>query len=397
MSPFRPTAAVVMILAFLAWNTEAGALDTESLKSLIGNEDALLLVNPQNETVVSIHADRPLVPASVIKLLTVLAAFHALGPDYRFRTDCFVSPGGDLIVKGYGDPFLTTEAIRELAADIARTRRTFRNLIVDGSFFAGHIVIDGIETDTEPYNAAVAALSVNFNTVAFTHTAKGVPISSDPDLPLVPSAIRPIRNSRIPSGRITIAHDSIEALRYAGESLRAVCRNAGIRFTGTLLQGTYDRKTDKLLLSYRSRMTLEQMAARLLEYSSNFIANQIFLTMGAEAFGAPATLEKGRRVVEEYIRTALPGSQIVVAEGSGISRQNRVCASDMDAVLVRFQPFRHLMRHRDGEWFKTGTLSGVRNRVGFLEDVDGGVWRYVILLNTPGKNAETILQRIRLR
>uniref|UniRef100_A0A7C4RTH8 D-alanyl-D-alanine carboxypeptidase n=1 Tax=Desulfatirhabdium butyrativorans TaxID=340467 RepID=A0A7C4RTH8_9BACT len=395
MNPFRSTAAVLAILSVLLLGVRAEALDTESLKPLIGEADALLLVNPQNEPVVSIHADRPLVPASVIKLLTVLAAFHALGPDYRFRTEWYLNPAGDVIVKGYGDPFLTSEAIREMAVEIARIRRHFRHLVVDGSFFADDIVIDGIEPNTEPYNAPVAALSVNFNTVAFQRTAKGAPVSQDPDLPLVPFALQKIRTCRISSGRITVAHDSREALQYAGEALRAVCRKAGIHFSGNILRAPVDRTRDKLLLSYRSRWTLEEMAARLLEFSSNFIANQIFLTMGAEAFGAPASLEKGRRVVEEYLRTTLPGAKIVVVEGSGISRSNRICATDMDAILVRFQPFRHLMRHREGEWFKTGTMNGIRNRTGFLEDADGGLWRFVVLLNTPGKSTESILKLIR--
>lgn len=395
MNPLQRAAVIFAILSVFLAAARTNALDIESLKPLIGEADALLLVNPQNEPVVSIHADRPLVPASIIKLLTVLAALDRLGPDYRFRTEWCVSPAGDLIVKGYGDPFLTSEAIREMAIEIAHIRRHFRHLVVDGSFFADPIVIDGIEPNTEPYNAPVAALSVNFNTVAFERTAKGEPTSSDPDLPLVPLAIRKLRSCRISSGRIAVACDSNEALQYAGEALQAVCLRAGIHFAGSILRGAATRKQDKLLLGYRSRWTLEEMSAKLLEFSSNFIANQIFLTMGAEAFGPPATLDKGRRVVEAYIHRALPGSKIVVVEGSGISRNNRIRATDMDDILVRFQPFRHLMRHREGEWFKTGTMNGIRNRVGFLEDPDGNLWRFVILLNTPGKSTESLLKLIR--
>ncbi|MEW6259674.1 MAG: D-alanyl-D-alanine carboxypeptidase [Thermodesulfobacteriota bacterium] len=395
MNPFRSVIVIIWILSSLICSSRVDALDTDSLKALIGEQDALLLVNPQNERVVSMHADRPLVPASVIKLLTVLAAFHELSPNYRFRTECYVSPAGDLIVKGYGDPFLTSEAILNLATEIASTRKRFRHLIVDGSFFDPGIVVDGIEVNTEPYNAPVAALSVNFNTVAFQRSPKGRPISADPLLPLVPMAVQRIQKCRQQSGRITVVSSATEALQYAGETIRAVFQKTGIRFTGKIVQASVNRATDTCILSYRSRLTLEEMAAKLLEFSSNFIANQIFLTMGAESFGAPASLQQGRRVVEKYIRTALPEAKIVVVEGSGISRQNRICASDMDEVLVRFQPFRHLMRHRDGEWFKTGTMNGVRNRVGFMEDNRGGLWRFVVLLNTPGKNTDSILKLIR--
>jgi D-alanyl-D-alanine carboxypeptidase/D-alanyl-D-alanine-endopeptidase (penicillin-binding protein 4) len=391
---FRLAALCVFGVVSMGLASSVFPMDRDALQRLIGERDAVMLVNPQQETVLSLHADLPLVPASTIKLLTVLSAFHHLHPDYRFRTEFFESHSGDLIVKGYGDPFLTSEVLRDVALRIAQVRTGFRDLVLDDSFFPPTIFIDGIEANTEPYNAPPGALCVNFNTVAFRKAGKrGKPESADPDLPLTPVAINRIHQSGLSSGRITVANDRQGCLRYAGEAIRVMLQRCGVMIQGKIRIGQADTASpDRMLLRYSSQMNLEEMAAKLLEFSSNFIANQIFLTMGAEGFGSPATLEKSRRMVDEYVRQALGGADIVMVEGSGISRLNRIRAKDMDRILSLFEPYRHLMRRKDGQWFKTGTLDGVRNRVGFMADAQGGIWRFVVMLNGPGKSTDGIMQ-----
>ncbi|MGA1046260.1 MAG: D-alanyl-D-alanine carboxypeptidase, partial [Phycisphaerales bacterium] len=58
------------------------------------------------ESLVEIRADRPLIPASNMKLLTTGAALAGLGPDFRFRTFMALERGGRtrLVVVGDGDP-----------------------------------------------------------------------------------------------------------------------------------------------------------------------------------------------------------------------------------------------------------------------------------------------------
>ncbi|OKY75133.1 MAG: hypothetical protein BM485_09135 [Desulfobulbaceae bacterium DB1] len=51
------------------------------------------------------------VPASILKIVTALGALHILGPDFRFHTEFYLSPDNDLYIKGFGDPFLTSEEI----------------------------------------------------------------------------------------------------------------------------------------------------------------------------------------------------------------------------------------------------------------------------------------------
>ena len=61
-------------------------------------------------------ADRPMNPASVMKLVTTFAALELLGPDYRWKTEAYLGGTldggvlrGDLVLKGYGDPKITIE------------------------------------------------------------------------------------------------------------------------------------------------------------------------------------------------------------------------------------------------------------------------------------------------
>jgi hypothetical protein len=50
-------------------------------------------------------------PASTLKLLTSLAAFNLLTPEFRFETHFYLDDKQNLYIKGFGDPFLTSEEI----------------------------------------------------------------------------------------------------------------------------------------------------------------------------------------------------------------------------------------------------------------------------------------------
>ena len=83
-------------------------------------------------------------PASTIKLLTTLVALDILGPAYRWKTDVYLHGevqgdrlNGDLLLKGYGDPFLVTERVWQLLRTIRRMgiREISGDLLIDDSSF----------------------------------------------------------------------------------------------------------------------------------------------------------------------------------------------------------------------------------------------------------------------
>ncbi len=122
--------------------------------------------------------DRPLNPASVMKLVTTFAALELLGPNYRWKTEAYLGGPleggvlrGDLILRGTGDPKITVEQWQAFMATLrARGLDSIEgDLVIDRSFFAP-VAHDAAAFDGEPlkpYNVGPDALLVNFKSVRF--------------------------------------------------------------------------------------------------------------------------------------------------------------------------------------------------------------------------------------
>jgi D-alanyl-D-alanine carboxypeptidase/D-alanyl-D-alanine-endopeptidase (penicillin-binding protein 4) len=87
-------------------------------------------------------------------------------------------------------------------------------------------------------------------------------------------------------------------------------------------------------------------------------------------------------------------SDFTIVEGSGISRMNRISARSLLRVVEAFEPYHDLLRRRNDEYFKTGTLKGISARAGYFNHPAGGFYRFVIISNTPGRSAEKIKQAL---
>ena len=85
---------------------------------------------------------------------------------------------------------------------------------------------------------------------------------------------------------------------------------------------------------------------------------------------------------------------MTIAEGSGISRQNEVSASQMMRVLEAFEPNYVLLRQKNRDFYKTGTLQGISTRAGFIASRNGGKYRYVIMINTAGKSTRPVMRKL---
>ena len=360
-----------------------------AIRRIIGPADAVVAADPRGRTVLSIHADRMLVPASTLKILTSLVARHYLGPGHRFETEFYLDGRNNLKIKGYGDPLLVSERMREIATTLAKRIRGFNDLIVDGTHFSA-VTIPGVTDTLNPYDAPCGALSVNFNTVTFKHSG-GQVVSAEHQTPIVPFVLGRIRKTGLAEGRIVLAAENDESTLYAGHLFRRFLADAGVASTGGVKTGRVEHGKDRLLYRYTSAFPLDTIIERLLMHSNNFTANQLLIAAGIAAAGPPGTLRKGVRAAEAYIREELGREDIRIAEGSGISRENRVSAEGMMRVLAAFAPLHHLMKAEEGVYFKTGSLSGVKTRAGYIR-VDGrGLAPFVVMINTPGKRPEPVV------
>ena len=257
--------------------------------------------------------------------------------------------------------------------------RPLRGVVVDDSFFAPDITIPGVGGSSNPYDAPNSATGVNFNTIAVARR-NGKIVSAEEQTPLTPLALTLARRGDIgSSARINLGNRNGDAARYAGELIAAKLRAAGVAVGDHISQG-HAPSTPPIYMHYNSR-TLEDVCRELLFHSNNYMANQVFLDLGAAAEGAPASLSKSVGVARRFIGTQPQLRSIVITEGSGISYDNRASAAAMAALLKLFMPYRYLLREKDGVSHKTGTLQVTRTLVGYLETSSHGTVRFVIALN----------------
>lgn len=363
----------------------------KKISHLVGPKDSVMVAASNAPPLVSINPYRALVPASILKILTSLAALEKLGQSFRFKTEFYIDPQNNLKIKGFGDPLLISERLQTIGAHLSTRIDRVDNIILDDTYFKQPIRVPGRGTSNEPYDAPNGALCVNFNTVAFARH-DGQWVSAEPQTPLLPSVIPKIRASGLSEGRITLAANSLEALDYTGRLFEYFLKKNGIAISGTVQRGRINRGTDRLIWVYRSESDLGEMVSRLLEFSNNFMANQILLVLGAETNGPPATMEKGLTTLRDYYHNTLGIQSGKLVEASGISRHNRITARDMLKIVERFSPYYTLMRQSGRQYYKTGHLKGIRTRAGYIASHNGRLYRFVVMLNTPGKSTHRIMQ-----
>ena len=337
-----------------------------------------------------------MVPASIIKIATVVAALRILGPEYRFPTQFSVDDGDNLYIRGFGDPTLTSEAVAVMAVRLRQLGLTrVRTLFVDGSAFALSGLTPGQAGSDNPYDAPVGPLSVNFNAVPLERHPSGRITPGEAQTPFLPIMAQMGRTRPAGRHRLNVCAGGCDpaerVARYSGELFRAQLEAAGVPVAA--LGGLRPTPAGaRPLATLHSAQTLTAMSRSLLHYSTNFTANLVFLACGAERFGFPATWDKARRAVAESLGSQLGASAraIVQVDGAGLSRDNRVTARAMLGLLEVFRPHRDLLpRDRHG-WIKTGTLTGVANGAGYLADGRA----YVLFLNQPASRRAMLIDRL---
>jgi D-alanyl-D-alanine carboxypeptidase/D-alanyl-D-alanine-endopeptidase (penicillin-binding protein 4) len=327
------------------------------------------------ETVLAWHSKVSRNPASTMKILTTLVALDQLGPTYRWQTDVFangeVKNGileGDLILKGYGDPFMVSERLWQFMKDIRRAgvREISGDLLLDDSWFDVSDVDPGA-FDGQPlraYNVAPNALLMNFKVVRYRFVpnkdANSVTVTLDPmlgslqidnRLRLADSGCKGFQrgiaiSSNAPMDTVTFAGRFPRGCARYAMDRTALSHNAYVhdlftslwRETGGLFDGGWRNviveDPGEPLLSFRS-LPLREVITRVNKHSNNVMARQLLFTMGAENGGAPGTQAKGVAAMRKWLFDHhVSASDIVIENGAGLSRNSRISTADMGTVLA---------------------------------------------------------------
>lgn len=392
------------------------------------------------------NADAVMNPASTMKLVTTLAGLELLGPAYAWSTEVYADGPraggvlkGNLIIKGYGDPRLTLERFWLLLRSVKqRGIHTIRgDVILDRSYFSAPAddpgAFDG--EPYRPYNVGPDALLVNFNAVRVHFVpdpaAGKVRVYAEPHPPGLRIGNRltlsgdPCRDwqgrhaaqvqTDWSAARIDFAgpypvdcgekgenFSVLGSTRFAGELFRQLWRELGGRITGTVRDGTLP--PDARLIASVESPPLAQIVRDINKFSNNVMARQLFLTLGAWGFGPPATPDSATRAIHDWLlqnRLAFP--ELVVENGSGLSRVERISARHLGQLLVRaysgpmMPEFMAslpvagvdgtLKRHMKNSsasgqaHLKTGYLEGVRAIAGYVLDSRGRRMAVVLFIN----------------
>ncbi|MBU4499762.1 MAG: D-alanyl-D-alanine carboxypeptidase/D-alanyl-D-alanine-endopeptidase [Gammaproteobacteria bacterium] len=411
-----------------------------------------------SEPLLAHNAEAAMNPASVMKLVTSFAALQQLGPRYTWSTDIWadgpIQNGvleGDLIVKGYGDPSLTLERLWLLQREL-RTRgvRHIRgDLLLDTSHFALPPLDPGA-FDGEPlalYNATPGALVANFNATQLHLKPNGKGVDIVPDVALPGLAIRselvltdtqacngwkeaatpaipdPGKRELLISGRYprscgeqTLSLNLFESVATFDFIFRGLWAEAGNTLTGPTLPGMAPPTPP--LLRFAS-LPLTDVLTSLNKSSNNLMTRNLFLTLGADAFGAPATLVKSARAVRVALaRRGVSTHKLVMENGAGLSRIERVSATTLNQLLRAahasplFSEFESalpivaidgtLKRRFNGSplagsaHLKTGTLRDASALAGYVYTANGRRMVFVMLVNHANAKRAQSAQQILL-
>jgi serine-type D-Ala-D-Ala carboxypeptidase/endopeptidase (penicillin-binding protein 4) len=343
----------------------------------------VLVMDAEGNELVAQNTDKPFVPASVTKIVTAWLAMEILGGDYRFETRFYLDNKRLLYVRGGGDPFLVSEELAPLAAELVTAvgRKPMSGIVLDASYYPSKLRIPGIVDSNEAYNAPNSALAVNFNTVSAVRSGNNVR-SAEKQTPITPLAITQFR-LRGPNGtgRISLSQNPTVSLQYAGELIAAFIDRAGGRVRGKISTGTVSQGL-KLVYVHRQSRALSEILAELLRASNNYVANQVFLEVGGHSLGGPVSLEKSLQVANEMLAAHGLAAAVHLEEGSGISRNNHFTARGLAKVLELFEPHADLLHGHDGGMNKTGSMEGIRTLAGYANTSSHGRVRFVISLTS---------------
>jgi len=402
-------------------------------------------------------------PASTMKLITTLSGLDVLGPQYRWRTnvytDGFISQGtlkGNLYLQGTGDPKLVPEELAKMMKALQNLgfQKIDGNLFFDRSAYSPgameHTTIDGESLRT--YNVPPDPLLYTFRTLSFqlgkSRTADFIDIGYTPPLSQLKVSNQMqlvnqscdnwksnIRFSLDSEGDGAATNQPLTA-QFSG-SFPSACKGVNYNVValdantfltqgfaaawelsgGTWAQAPIGRSgtiplAARLLLQFEG-VPLADDVQDINKYSNNVMARQLMLTLALEKMGKPATTENGELVIQSWLKgLGLQFRELVIENGSGLSRNEAISAEHMTQLLVaarnlsvadtfynslpiagtdgtmrnrlmaHLRKFLHLKKKPEAR-IKTGSLADVRAISGYVMSKSGKMYAVTSFINHP--------------
>ena len=391
----------------------------------------------------SVSAQTPVNPASLMKLVTTTAALDLLGPAFVWHTPVYVEGvvrdgtlQGHVYLRGSGDPRLVVErlwlllrrvqglGIQKIQGDIVLDHAAFDIAPRDAGGFDGEPL--------RPYNAAPDALLVNFKSLLIQfvpdRAANLARIQVEPPLAGVqmPTSV-PLSTEACTDYRSGLRADWSDPARIkfagsfpasCGEKTWPVAYSAPTQFAARAVLGMWQQLGGQLVGQVRdgavpanlqpafsvASAALSETIRDINKYSNNVMAQQLFLTLSQQQRGV-GSLDASREVVQRWWRERVGGEAPVLDNGSGLSRDERISAQGLGRLLQVAWGSPHMselmsslpITGLDGTLkrsksqavahLKTGSLRDVAGVAGYVDTASGKRWVLVAILNHPNANA----------
>ena len=393
----------------------------------------------------TLNADRPMNPASVMKVVTTFSALEQLGPHQtwitRIASDAPVDKGvlkGDLFLIGDGDPVLTYERLWR----VLRRLYLLGVTTIDGNVVLDHSALVLPEYDPfafdgkglRPYNSPADGLLMHFNTqeVALfpgTKNKDPVRIVLEPPLAGVTVENRLTTSAQgcdpwyrdltagVEGGKLVFTGSlpascgpriwscaPLAPPAFDAALVRAVWEELGGKITGKVGSGEAPAKIKTLIAD--ESPPLGEIVRTMNKWSNNVIARQLIAQLGRSEQSSSDMIADGIKVATRHLSEAkINVSGLVIENGAGLSRKARIRADTLGTVLLRAweRPWMPEfvsslpIAGRDGTTFrrltnspargfahlKTGTVNDVKAIAGFVLDRNGRRHVVVMMVNHP--------------
>jgi len=245
----------------------------------------------------------PLAPASNEKLPLTFAALATLGSNYRIETDVFgegeqdgTTFTGALVLKGSGDPTLSSAGLRSLAAQV-RTygiRRITGGIVADESYFDTRRIVAGWKPsffieESPPLSALV------------------------------------VNRARV--GRFVTRTPALSA----ATAFRTALRSAGIVVEGPVRLGKVDEFS--IPIAEVESPALASIIRFMDRESDNFTAELLLKQLGAVELERGTSAAGAAVVMQSLAEAGVPMAGVRIVDGSGLSRLDRLTANAVAAIL----------------------------------------------------------------
>ncbi|MCC6221603.1 MAG: D-alanyl-D-alanine carboxypeptidase/D-alanyl-D-alanine-endopeptidase [Deltaproteobacteria bacterium] len=438
------------------------------------------------------NASQLLIPASVLKVVTSVAALKILGGEHTYPSEIFVDrlpqvgagkqgTIGNLYFRGYGDPILVDEKLFKIATAVYRNGvKTIENVVIDDTLFVDSPGASG----NRPYQAGLSATSINHNSYAvdISPSALGKKAhvfltggmdGGDMNVELInevvtgngsgnriiltqspqsanfkahvreegstamgdergggngslearlPRTIVKVRGQIGINSKLLTYYSSVAyPPAYLGTLLKHYLEVVGVEVRGGVQLGETAREAKLLNVFYSE--SLAKIIKDLNQFSNNFIAGQIFYSIGQDSLGYFRQDVAVERISGFLDTLGISRDSYAIFDGSGLNRENRITPGALTKVLVAaYSDFsiapdfvsslprfgysgtlrkRTLVRNRlpansveenarreaqvRSMWAKTGTLNGVSSIAGYAVGADDKAYTVVVISNGVSK------------